>query len=317
MINSRLSSLGRQRHATGEIVNYLSVDAYRLGEFPWYVHQIWTTPLQVIVASAILFYTVGWATVGGLAIIVITMICNTPLAHALQRSQVQLMRAQDERLRASTEILNSIKIIKLQAWEDNYCEKVMKIRQNEFYWLSSSLYKRSLGTILFWMTPVFVSTVTFGAYILLGHQLSPAIVFTSLAAFRIVQDPVRVVPELLAIIIQVQVSLGRLSQFLQDNELQDKAVDQHHSEDYVVEIQDAVLSWDPLASKPTLPSINLKIMPGNHVAVCGSVGSGKSTLLYSIMGEIPKVSGSVSPPLPCRTLLIFQFSVQSVSGNMP
>jgi ABC-type transport system involved in cytochrome bd biosynthesis fused ATPase/permease subunit len=203
-----------------------------------------------------------------------------------------------------------------QAWEDNYCEKVMKIRQNEFYWLSSSLYKRSLGTILFWMTPVFVSTATFGAYILLGHQLSPAIVFTSLAAFRIVQDPVRVVPELLAIIIQVQVSLGRLSRFLQDNELQDKAVDQHHSEDYVVEIQDAVLSWDPLASKPTLPSINLKIMPGNHVAVCGSVGSGKSTLLYSIMGEIPKISGSVSP-LPCRTLLIFQFSMQSVSGNMP
>jgi hypothetical protein len=114
MINSRLSSLGRQRHATGEIVNYLSVDAYRLGEFPWYVHQIWTTPLQVVVASAILFYTVGWATVGGLAIIVITMICNAPLAHGLQRSQVQLMRAQDERLRASTEILNSIKIIKLQ-----------------------------------------------------------------------------------------------------------------------------------------------------------------------------------------------------------
>lgn len=79
----------------------------------------------------------------------------------------------------------------------------MNLRQNEFYWLSSSNNKRSLGTILYWMTPVLVSSITFGAYILLGHRLSPSVVFTALSAFRIVQDPIRVVPELLAIIIQV------------------------------------------------------------------------------------------------------------------
>lgn len=95
-------------------MNYVSVDAYRLGEFPWYLHQVWTTPLQIIIASAILFYTLGWATVAGLVVIAITMVLNTPLARLLQGYQVKLMEAQDERLRASSEILNSIKIIKLQ-----------------------------------------------------------------------------------------------------------------------------------------------------------------------------------------------------------
>ena len=33
--------LGRQRHATSEIVNYIAVDAYRFGEFPWWLHYAW------------------------------------------------------------------------------------------------------------------------------------------------------------------------------------------------------------------------------------------------------------------------------------
>lgn len=110
----RLSNTGRARHAAGEIVNYMSVDCYRVGEFPWYFHQIWTTPLLLIIASAILFYTLGVATFAGLTVIAITMVLNAPLARALQRYQVKLMGAQDERVRASSEIFNSIKIIKLQ-----------------------------------------------------------------------------------------------------------------------------------------------------------------------------------------------------------
>ncbi|KAG0614326.1 hypothetical protein M758_6G168500 [Ceratodon purpureus] len=289
----RLSNTGRARHGAGEIVNYMSVDCYRLGEFSWYFHQIWTTPLQLVIASVILFYTLGLATFAGLTVIGITMVLNSPLARALQRYQVKLMGAQDARVRASSEMLNSIKIIKLQAWEDQFQEKMMKLRENEFEWLSKSNKTRSLGTILYWMTPVLVSSITFGAYILLGHRLSPAVVFTSLSAFRIIQDPVRVLPELLAIIIQVQVSLGRIGNFLKDDEL-DNCVERKQNDARAVEMQDASLSWQPGAkTKPTLRGINLDVKPGDHVAVCGAVGSGKSTLLYSIMGEIPKLSGRI------------------------
>ncbi|KAL6285505.1 hypothetical protein ACE6H2_009895 [Prunus campanulata] len=34
----KLSSLGRSRYSAGEIVNYIAVDAYRIGEFPWWLH---------------------------------------------------------------------------------------------------------------------------------------------------------------------------------------------------------------------------------------------------------------------------------------
>ena len=83
----------------------------------------------------------------------------------------------------------------------------MKLREKEFHWLSNSNKTRSFGTVLFWITPVLInSSVTFGVYILLGHRLSAAVVFTSLSAFRIIQDPVRLVPELLAVTIQASSS---------------------------------------------------------------------------------------------------------------
>lgn len=289
----RLSNAGRARHAAGEIVNYMSVDCYRLGEFPWYFHQITIVPLQLLISSSILFSTLGWATFAGLALISLTMLINFPLARALQIFQVKLMGAQDERVRASSEILNSIKIIKLQGWEEKFKAKMMKLRENEFIWLQKSNLRRSLGTILYWMTPVLVSSITFAAYVLLGHHLTPAIVFTSLSAFRIVQEPIRLVPELLAIVIQVEVSLGRIERFLKDDEL-DSCVEREENADRAIEMRDAALSWQPQERiKPTLRGINLDVKKGGHVAVCGAVGSGKSTLLYSILGEIPKVSGRI------------------------
>ena len=40
-------------------------------------------------------------------------------------------------------------------------------------------------------------------------------------------------------------------------------------------------------------SINLRIEPGQLVAVVGSVGSGKSSLLECLLGEMDKLSGRI------------------------
>ncbi|KAG2243615.1 hypothetical protein Bca52824_094547 [Brassica carinata] len=43
----KLSSLGRKHHSSGEIVNYIVVDAYRMGEFLWWFHSGWSVTLQL------------------------------------------------------------------------------------------------------------------------------------------------------------------------------------------------------------------------------------------------------------------------------
>lgn len=105
---------GKQRHAAGEVVNYMAIDAYRIGEFLYWLHFSWTTVLQICFALAILGYAIGWATLAALVVIAISMGLNTPLARSQNRNQTQLMVAQDARLRATTESLRNMKILKLQ-----------------------------------------------------------------------------------------------------------------------------------------------------------------------------------------------------------
>ncbi|KAK3227972.1 hypothetical protein Dsin_007834 [Dipteronia sinensis] len=65
--------------------------------------------------------------------------------------------------------------------------------------------------------------------------------------------------------------------------------------DWSIFIRSADISWDACSSSnATLRNINLIIKPGEKVAICGEVGSGKSTLLAAILGEVPKISGTVS-----------------------
>ena len=107
---------GKQRHAAGEVVNYMAVDAYRIGEFLYWLHFSWTTALQICSALAILGYAIGWATLSALVVIAISVGLNTPLARSQNRNQTQLMVAQDARLRATTEALRNMKILKLQVF---------------------------------------------------------------------------------------------------------------------------------------------------------------------------------------------------------
>ena len=127
---------GKQRHAAGEVVNYMAIDAYRIGEFLYWLHFSWTLALQICFALAILGYAIGWATLAALAVIAMSMGLNTPLARSQQRNQAQLMVAQDARLRATTESLRNMKILKLQVFLTSNLENI-NIRNTPIFGLCS------------------------------------------------------------------------------------------------------------------------------------------------------------------------------------
>lgn len=290
-----LSNTGKRKHATGEIVNYISVDAYRLSELIWWMHWTWMVPFEIVVALGILFAVVGLATIPGLVLIILFILLITPLIMSMQSCQGEFMVAQDERLRATSEILSGIKVIKLQAWEEKFQGFIVRMRALEFKWLSGTQQKRNYATILYWLMPTIVTAVVLITCILLNMTLTSTIVFTVLATFRIIQDPIRTVPDVLSAIIQAHVAFKRLDVFLQEEELPVDAVkrDFYTGSEYAIRVDSASLSWNPEDPKPTLRNINLVVRRGEKVAICGAIGSGKSTLLYSILGEIPKRQGSV------------------------
>ncbi|KAK8618769.1 hypothetical protein V6N13_132750 [Hibiscus sabdariffa] len=292
----KLSSLGRRRHSAGEIVNYIAVDAYRMGEFPWWFHSTWSLVLQLFMSIGVLFSVVGVGAIPGVVPLVICGFLNMPLAKIIQKFQSQFMISQDERLRATSEILNSMKIIKLQSWEEKFKGLIESLRDNEFKWLSKQHFLRPYGTVSYWISPTIVSSVVFLGCVLFGSApLNAGIIFTVLATLRSMAEPVRMLPESLSILIQVKVSFDRINTFLLDDEVKNDEVRRLplQNSDKSVTVDAGNFSWVPEIASPTLRNVELEIKRGQKIAVCGPVGAGKSSILYAVLGEIPKLSGTV------------------------
>lgn len=293
----RLSNEAKLIHSSGEIMNYVTVDAYRIGEFSYWFHQSWTTSLQLCIALLILYKAVGIATIAAFVVILLCVFGNTPIAKLQHKFQSKLMAAQDKRLKTFTEALVNMKVLKLYAWETHFKNVIEKLRNEEHKWLTAVQYRKGYNGILFWSSPVLVSVATFGTCHFLNIPLHANNVFTFVSTLRLVQDPVRSMADVIAAIIQARVSFTRIVNFLEAPELQSSSVCRKHvnvSDNCSIRISSASFSWEENLSKPTLRNINLEVKPGSKFAICGEVGSGKSTLLAAILGEIPNVEGNVS-----------------------
>ncbi|XP_023764051.1 ABC transporter C family member 5 [Lactuca sativa] len=311
----RLSSSARQSHTSGEIVNYMAVDVQRVGDYAWYLHDIWMLPLQIILALAILYKSVGIACIATLIATILSIVITIPLAQVQELYQDKLMAAKDDRMRKTSECLRNMRILKSQAWEDRYKVRLEEMRSVEFKWLKKALYSQAFITFFFWSSPIFVAAVTFGTSILIGGQLTAGGVLSALATFRILQEPLRNFPDLVSMMAQTKVSLDRITGFLQEEELQEDAtiVLQRGMSNVAIEIKDGEFQWDSSSPRPTLSGIQMKVERGMRVAVCGSVGSGKSSFLSCILGEIPKTSGEVRI---CGSAAYVSQSAWIQSGNI-
>ncbi|XP_024158238.1 ABC transporter C family member 3 [Rosa chinensis] len=289
-----LSCQSKQCHTSGEIINFMTVDAERVGEFTWYMHEPWTIILQVALALFILYKNLGLGAIATFVATVMVMLANVPFRKWQEKFQKKLMESKDGRMKATSEILRNMRILKLQAWEMKFLSKINDLRKIETEWLQKFLYTSAMTSFVFWAAPTFVSVVTFVACMLFFEiPLESGKILSVLATFRILQEPIYSLPQTISMIAQTKVSLERISSFLSLDELKPDVIENlpRGSSDTAIEIVDANFSWDISSPNPTLKDINLKISHGMRVAVCGTVGSGKSTLLSCILGEVPKISG--------------------------
>ncbi|CAK9308687.1 unnamed protein product [Citrullus colocynthis] len=290
-----LSCQSRQQHTSGEIINFMTVDAERVGDFSWYMHDVWLVFFQVGLALLVLYKSLGLASISAFVATIAIMLVNIPLGKLQEKFQDKIMESKDTRMKATSEILRNMRILKLQGWEMKFLSKISELRNIEAGWLKKFLYTLSVTTFVFWGAPTFVSVVTFGTCMLVGIPLESGKVLSALATFRILQEPIYNLPDTISMVVQTKVSLDRIVLFLRLDDLQSDIIERlpRGSSTTAVEIVNGNFSWDSSSSNPTLQDISFKIERGMRVAVCGTVGSGKSSLLSCILGEVPKISGTL------------------------
>lgn len=291
-----LSSASKGFFTTGEIVNLMSVDTQRIMEYIQVFNFLWSTPIQVVLATYLLWQQLGVATVGGLAVMIGLLPVNAFITGFLRKYQVSVMEQKDRRIKLMNEMLAGIKVLKLYAWETAFEKRVKDLRNKELRYLKIQAYLNAAVVFSFACAPFLVSLTSFGMYVLIDSRniLDANKAFVSLTLFNTLRVPLAFLPLIISNTAMFLVSVARINDFLRSDDLDPRAV-LHGSEqdDKPVKFVNASFAWSR-TGPATLHDITLSVPKGSLVAIVGSVGSGKSSLLSACLGDLVKLEGSVT-----------------------
>nr|XP_040143134.1 multidrug resistance-associated protein 1-like [Ictidomys tridecemlineatus] len=298
-----LSNVSHKKFSTGEIINLMSADAQQLMDLTANLSVLWSAPFQILMAVFLLWQELGPAVLAGVAVLFLVLPINAFVAIRIKKLKVRkslppVMCAEQKLIPkiqlSNIHCLTSLQILKLYAWEPAYKNKIIKIRDQELEFQKSSTYLSICSMLMLTCIPFLVSLATFGVYFSLdeGNILTATKAFTSMSLFNILRIPLFDLPTVISAVVQTRISLCRLEDFLNSEELSLRNIETNYTGDHAIGFTNASFSWDKTGI-PVLKDLNMKIPEGAFVAIVGQVGSGKSSVLSAILGEMQKLTGVV------------------------
>ncbi|KFV53613.1 Canalicular multispecific organic anion transporter 1, partial [Gavia stellata] len=290
-----MSSATRKESTVGETVNLMSADAQRFMDMANFVHQLWSSPLQIILSIVFLWGELGPSVLAGIAVMVLLIPINGFLVTKAKTIQVRNMKNKDERMKIMSEILNGIKILKLFAWEPSFEKRVNEIRARELKDLVNFGYLQSISIFVFTCAPFLVSLASFAVYVLVDENniLNAQKAFTAISLFNVLRFPMAMLPLVLSSLVQTNVSTARLERYLGGEDLDTSAIHHNPIAGSAVRFSEATFAWEQ-DGNAVIRDVTLDIAPGSLVAVVGAVGSGKSSLVSAMLGEMENIKGHIN-----------------------
>jgi ABC-type multidrug transport system fused ATPase/permease subunit len=297
----KLSNEGRASKSTGDIVNYMAVDAQRLQDLAQFAQQVWSAPFQITICMISLYQLVGWSMMAGVGVMLAMVPLNGIVARFMKTLQKEQMKNKDSRSRLIAEIVAMMKSIKLYSWGAAFMNKLNYVRnEQELKTLRKIGAAQAVANFTWSTTPFLVSCITFTVFVFTHKQpLTTEIVFPALALFNLLSFPLAVFPMVISSIVEGTVAVGRLTSYLIAEELQSDAISWkpavEETGEETISVKDGTFSWDRHnVDKNALQDITFSANKGELSCVVGRVGSGKSSFLQSLIGDLYKVKGTVT-----------------------
>ncbi|CAN7975064.1 unnamed protein product [Ixodes persulcatus] len=211
-------------------------------------------------------------------------------------------RARDERLKRFSDLLSSVRLMKMYAWEDAYEDKVNRARGVELiplFWINvldglidsvCSASSSVLTIILFATMAIFEP----------NRSLTAATSFSCIYIIYTTDIVTSQVASVLRSRSQVSLALRRIVKFCTEEEQEtgsDSTGGEKCRQKGEVILEQCSFAWSMASddsSGTVLKNVSLNVKPGSLVGVVGFVGSGKSSLLAGILGDMHRLQGSVT-----------------------
>ncbi|XP_039253748.2 ATP-binding cassette sub-family C member 5-like [Styela clava] len=316
--------------SVGEIVNLCSSDGDRVFDAINVGHLLLTGPIMFVVGTTYVCFLVGPIALSGCGIFILILLLQIGLMKVLNLLRQKAVKFTDQRVKSINEILSSIKLIKMYAWEESFTKVVHHIRNNEWKYLHRAMFLQSFNMGLAGLTPYVATIVTIVLAILLGQNITSSEAFTCFSMFHLMSFSLKVIPVAMKNVAEAGVAIDRAQKVLNRREFIDYLTKEIKSPDVPIVLNQATLSWPTESSNADggnsveksddvsnsidveksgltknglststqssscLSNITMEIAKGSLIGVCGRVGSGKSSLVSSMLGYLQLDDGSVA-----------------------
>lgn len=289
----------------GKIANLVAVDAFQISEICAYFFYLWSSPFAIVVNSILLYNTLGVAAFAGIAVLVLLVPVQALIGRLYTVIQRKFMAATDARLETVTEIISHVKLIKFNAWESKFLERMAVTRNHELAVLAQRFATTVLFNLVIWGTPVFVTASAFAVHsLVLKQPLTADRAFSALILFNMLRDPMALFQDTLTRLLQSYTSCTRIQAFLDEPDtLKYAQLSRAGPEDPAIGFKNATVGYSTAEEAAEeefepfrLGPLDLSFPEGALSVIAGPVGCGKTTLIASLLGETTLVQGKIFMP---------------------
>ncbi|KAJ3497319.1 hypothetical protein NLG97_g1989 [Lecanicillium saksenae] len=267
------------------------------------IHELWVTPIEVILATGLLARQVGYGSTGPLLTVIMTVFVTGVMSKYIGPAQMEWMQSVQRRISDTTSVLGSMKEVKMLGLVVPYTSVIEGLLENE---LTKSLAFRKLLSLLNVAGKIpdtFAPPITFGLAILFSSsgRLSISEAFTSLSILALIMAPLQTLTHSFPFAMAALPCFKRIQDFIELCSSYEARVSVLGASTEVTSSEVAPLLpglGQPLFAleksnvsvktreEPLIRDATVQIFPGTFNLVAGKVGTGKTTLLKALLGQL-------------------------------
>lgn len=282
-----------KKYHTGDLMTRLTSDAGNVADgIIGTIPSIIQLAVELLLVFFTLFYYSPMLAMFALLVAPVAALSSWWLGKKLRKLQVKVQESEAAYRSFLQESLANLLIVKAFANEDYSTERLTQLREERFHWVyrRTKMGVASSTVMSLAFQTGYIVAFCYGAIQISRKMITYGTMSVFLTLVNRVQAPVMGLAQQIPKVVSILASAGRIME-LQQIPLEMKTDTQIPSARIGVEIKDMTFGY---TDETVLENVNLRIGPGEFVAIIGESGIGKTTLIRIIMSFMSNIRGSVT-----------------------